>query len=398
MSKATDQVNEHGYSSRATKVLNVDEHGNYSPTGSGSSGSVNIPANIIKDYQVQDFDKASDPIFYICKQNNSGDWLIIEMDKTTELALNYANVSNNSSYTTYSTAYAARASLTYEDLDQLTFSGDAIPVSSTKMMGLSSLTGDDEYIKSIGGAMQVIETSPDNKPIDSYLLRVIGTPKLMTADTVIGDYTINMVAGHGFSAGDELLLAQNGDDVKSFNCKILTVATNTLTIDSPFDSVYTSASAVVLKVSKELNVDGSTTAVKFDLPNSTNTQFHITRIIIHITDADEMDDSKFGSLTALSRGIIFRKKNSDGTYNNVFNVKNNGEFGELAYDLTYQDAIKHGTYGLHCRLTYGGLGKHGTVFKIKQGEAIEVLIQDDLTDLDSFRIMAQGHFGLQPLE
>ncbi|RLI53851.1 MAG: hypothetical protein DRP09_14645, partial [Candidatus Thorarchaeota archaeon] len=306
----------------------------------GDSGSVNIPSNIVKDYIFHDLDEAGSPVTYVGKLTSGGSWLVNKVDETSQVDSTYANISNNSSYDSYVTAWAARGSLVYEDLDQLTFSGDAIPVSSTKMMALSSLTGDDEYIKSIGGAMQVIETSPDNKPIDSYLLRVIGTPKFMTADTVIGDYTINMVAGHGFSAGDELLVVQNGDDVKSFNCKILTVATNTLTIDSPFDSVYTSASAVVLEVSKELNVDGSTTAVKFDLPNSTTTEFHITRIIIHITDADEMDDSKFGSLTALARGLVFRKKNSDGTYNNIFNVKNNGEFGELAYDLTYQDAIK----------------------------------------------------------
>jgi len=384
-------------SSKATE-LNV-EINSYGESVNGGECMVNIPSDIIKNYITHDFDKATDPIFYIGKLTNSGNWLFIKMDKTTQLDLTYANLSNNNTITSYSDAYANRASLTYENLDQISFTGTGDQgFSSCKMAAESSLTGSEEYLKSIDGALQVIETSLDTKPIDSYLLRVVGTPKFMAADTTIGSYTIEMSSGHGFSTGDELLVAQNGNDVKSFNCKILNVATNTLTVDSPFDTIYTSSGAIVLQTTKDLNVDGSTTAVKFDLPNSTNTEFHITRIIIHITDADEMDDSKFGSLTALSRGIVFRKKNSDGTYNNIFNVKNNGEFGELAYDLTYQDAVKHGTYGLHCRLTYGGIGKHGTVFKIKQGEAIEVLIQDDLTDLDSFRIMVQGHFGLEPLE
>ena len=368
-------------------------------SGGSGSGSVNIPATIIKDYITHDLDEASTPVSYIGKLSNSGNWLIVKMDETSELDLTYANVSNNSSYTTYTAAYAARASLTYQDLDQLSFAGSGtIPISSSKIMGESLVTGEFEHLNTINGALKIIESSTETKPIDNYLLRVIDAPKLMTSDTVVDAYTINMVAGHGFSVGDELLLVQNGNDVKSFGCKILSIATNTLTIDSPFDSVYESAEAVVLKVSKELNIDGSVTPVIFDLPNSTTTEFHITRIIIHLTDANAMDDAKFGSLTSLTRGIVFRKKNSDGTYNNIFNVKNNGEFGELAYDLTYQDAVKHGTYGLHCRLTYSGLSKHGTCIKIKQNEAIEVLVQDDLTSLDSFRIMAQGHFGLPPLE
>jgi len=366
-------------------------------TSSSGSGSVNIPADIIKDYITHDLDEASNPISYIGKLNNDGDWLLVKMNETSQLDLTYANVSNNSSYSTYATAYAARASLTYADLDQLTFDSSTIPVSSSKIMGESLITGEFEHINTINKALQVIDTSPAQKPIDTYFSKVVGIPKTLASNTVIDSYTITMSAGHGLIANDELLIAENGSDVKSFNCKVLSVATNVLTLDSPLDNIYTSANAVVLKLTKELNVDGSTTVAKFDIPNETTTEFHITRIIIHLTDADEMDDAKFGSLTALTRGIIFRKKNSDGSYNNIFNVKNNGEFGELAYDIAYQDAAKHGTYGLHCRITYGGISKHGTIFKISEGEALEILIQDNLLALDSFRIIAQGHFGLLPL-
>jgi len=288
----------------------------------------------------------------------------------------------------------------FHTADEVSLSGLFMPKDQrtvTRNQALDRETGVLGNIWSKDGAMAVLAEENDTKPIDVYLAQSIGIPKLLGSDTTIDSYNITMSAGHGLVANDEILVAENGDDPKSYNGKVISVATNILTMDTPLDNVFTSAGAVALETTKELTVDGSGTPVLFNLPNSSDTEFHVTRIILHITDDVEMDDAKFGSLTELTRGVVLRQKFSDGTYNNIFNVKNNGEFGELAYDLSYQDAVKHGTFGLHCRMTFGSAGKHGTVLRIKNGEAMEILVQDDLTDLDSFRVMIQGHFGLPPL-
>jgi hypothetical protein len=42
-------------------------------------------------------------------------------------------------------------------------------------------------------------------------------------------------------------------------------------------------------------------------------------------------------------------------------------------------------------MTYAGQNKHGVTLRIGGGEAIECIIQDNLTGLLSFKIIACGH-------
>ena len=46
------------------------------------------------------------------------------------------------------------------------------------------------------------------------------------------------------------------------------------------------------------------------------------------------------------------------------------------------------------RLTFGGQNKHGVVIRLEPMECIEVLIQDDQTDISSASLIAEGHFTL----
>lgn len=268
---------------------------------------------------------------------------------------------------------------------------------NSKILATSKLTQEVENIFSVGGALATVQESLSTKPIDSYLSQVVGSPKTLASNTIVGSYDIVVTAGHGLSANDEILITEDGSNPRSYVGKIISVVTNTLTMDTPIDTVFTSAGAVVFQTIKEMNVDGSSVASNFNITNGAEVDLHITRIIIHITDGTAMDDATFGGISALTRGIIFRQKFADGTYNNIFNVKTNGEFGELAYDKNYDDKAPAGVYGVTIRFTFGSLEKHGTILKIKENEALELLIQDDLTDLTSFRIMAEGHFGLPPL-
>jgi len=76
-------------------------------TGYAASGvSVAYPAR----YEVNNLEDGT-PL-YVGETKSDGTWLVFRFDETTGLK-DYANRSNNTSVTSYSAAWAARASLTY---------------------------------------------------------------------------------------------------------------------------------------------------------------------------------------------------------------------------------------------------------------------------------------------
>jgi len=81
-------------------------------TGGGGGGGAVLDA-----YAVNDLD-GTDPL-YIGKVTAAGVWLAQEYS-TSAGTMRYANLSNNAAYTTYPSAWAARASLTYGLFETLT--------------------------------------------------------------------------------------------------------------------------------------------------------------------------------------------------------------------------------------------------------------------------------------
>lgn len=73
--------------------------------------------DLLAPYAVNNF-VDGDPL-YIGKATPQGTWLVIRFSSSTGV-MNYANVSNNPGYTTYTAAWAARLSLSYTDFQNLT--------------------------------------------------------------------------------------------------------------------------------------------------------------------------------------------------------------------------------------------------------------------------------------
>lgn len=51
-----------------------------------------------------------------------------------------------------------------------------------------------------------------------------------------------------------------------------------------------------------------------------------------------------------------------------------------------------GVYGFLTRFNFSGQENLGVVIRLEENEALELVVQDDLTDLVDFKIMVQGHF------
>lgn len=253
----------------------------------------------------------------------------------------------------------------------------------------------------IWGTSKIPIESNGNVPIsiqDQYTLpfairvnEILDNTLSLASTPTVGSYTITLTAGHGLVAGNRIsIIEENGISEIYFN-KVLNVATNVITLDNPVPYPF-STNATVFKYNHDMNVDGSTTARIFGITNFFNKAVDITRVIIHLTDATAMDDALFGGMTALTRGIVFRKSLASGNFINYWNIKSNGGFSELAYDKIYDDKAPAGVFGLSCRITYSGQEKHGVVIRLNQGESIQMLVQDNLTLLTSFTTMIEGHF------
>lgn len=172
---------------------------------------------------------------------------------------------------------------------------------------------------------------------------------------------------------------------------------NTIQLDSALDVEYPSGSTFVDVATVELNVDGSSTHQVFGIrgtsvaPDSIPIEVDLTRIILQgITDTLPTY-GLFGDLPILKYGVFLRKR--DGRYKNILNWKSNDDIANTMYDFDILSATNpaQGVNGFKSRLTFGGQSKVGVVIRLDAGEDLEIHIQDDLSDLLSFRIMAEGH-------
>lgn len=229
------------------------------------------------------------------------------------------------------------------------------------------------------------QTSP---PVLVYLNKVENRA-VLTANFTMDTYNITVNDSTGMSVGDYTGVF-NIEGTRYYAGNILEINGNVLTMDTPSDFDFIVGDDVTSGI-KDMNVDGSVTPVIFSLRADPELDFEVdvTRIIMHITDNTAMDDNRFGGLDALTRGIVLRRV--DGSFQNIFNVKTNGEMGELAFDKVYDDKAPSGFFGMTSRLTFAGSNKIGVAIRLGPDEDLQLIIQDDLTGLETFRIMVEGH-------
>lgn len=223
--------------------------------------------------------------------------------------------------------------------------------------------------------------------VDYFLCRQLFDLEL-AADAVLDAYTISVVSGASVVNGTYICIQEG---IRAFQARVLSGGgTNTLTLDTPLDFPFTTA-ATIANRSPELNVNGSVTPVSAFLKPMPGVKWDVTRIIGAMTHTATPNDGLFGGIAALTKGIVIRKTN--GVHHTIFNVKTNGSLKERAYDVQYATAPPTGLEGTSFRRTFAGQDKNGVVIRLDGdlNDSLEILIQDDLTGLASFRIVAQGH-------
>lgn len=239
------------------------------------------------------------------------------------------------------------------------------------------------------GAMPVNIQDQHTDTIDIKFSQLTNTTTI-SANASTGDRTLTITDTTGFVDGKQLaILSSEGVIIVQ---QIGVPSGNVITIDTPLPNDVLAGTTIRSSIIN-MAVNGSVTPQSFKIGPVGPTSVDITRILGYIQSSESMTDDTFGGLAALTNGVVFRiYDSSTGKFNNKWNVKYNGEIGLLCFDATLvSSSLPVGTFGFRFRNTYAGQDKHGVTLRLEQGDYLEILIQDNLTGLDIFNIVAQGH-------
>ena len=210
----------------------------------------------------------------------------------------------------------------------------------------------------------------------------------------VDDRVINLASVTGISQGSYLLMFHPAS-VRYMVCEAVSIDTLTVTIDTPLDFAFPSGTNVDVAITN-MKVDGSSTIQAFGLrgtgsPPGIELTVDITRILFLCECTSPITLALFANFAKLEYGIVMRKR--DGTHQNIFNVKSNGAIEGICFDFTEHRALNpaQGVDGFSARLTWAGQEKMGVVQRLRLGEDLETLIQDDL-------VTAQGGETITLLE
>lgn len=227
-----------------------------------------------------------------------------------------------------------------------------------------------------------------NSPIVNVLMHQDLGSVTLASSTVINSRTIELEAGHGASATEQIYLLE---DDQFYQGVITNVAVNTLTMDILMDKVFTTA-AVGVRANPDMSVDGSSTPITFHIkPPPDVPAWDITQVSISIVDNQDMDDTTFGALAALTNGVLLRKNLGNGTYTNIGSAKTNGELRLFCEADEYAARAGAGQYGFSVKCVFQP--SVGVVVRLdpELNEELEIVVQDDLIGLLSLAAVAQGH-------
>lgn len=224
-----------------------------------------------------------------------------------------------------------------------------------------------------------------NEPMDLYLIRIDATASF-TAAPEVGDTVFAVNSVTNMSVGDAINVF---DDNLFYQGLITDITELNVTVSPPVDKEFT-ANAFIEVGPWNMCVDGSETPQTFQVHPPPLMQFDIYTLTFSGQGAEgvSMDTSTFLSISDnLPNGLIIRRMN-DETKNIGLFVNNLG-FAEFGYDLTFYGANKKSFYGMLAKKNKPVI--NGAAVRIGPSDAIQVIIQDDLTTETQFSCVVHGH-------
>jgi hypothetical protein len=273
---------------------------------------------------------------------------------------------------------------------------DDAELTKSVLTGESALTNVFENINTYRGSLNVNSAWVHRKIVNETFHQHDGTTNLNSAASE-GDTSITVDDTAGFIIGDEIKLEETvaGVGVQEIGLVTITAvasgAPGTITLDRPLGFDYTT-NAIVSNVATNMAVSGTLASPQiYEIDPPPGVVWQFTRVIHSITDQTSMDDAKFGGIPALTNGVCLRATTEAGRTVVFANWKSNYDMKLDMYDVAYSDKAPSGFFGLTGRWTF----TRSEIVAELNGSAdpvqkLEVLIQDDLTNLDTFYMRGQG--------
>ena len=257
-----------------------------------------------------------------------------------------------------------------------------------KQVRITDTNGDS--ITSAHGRINTHDKDVHTDPVNVFVGLDTATATTLNGAVAVGDTQLLLTSAIGFSVGDHIKLS---DGVGEFReQEIVSISTNTITIDSPLDAVHLTGANVVKVAINMIDAAGTVATPKIYTAGApTGVKWHIKRMIVEMVDNAAGDDTRFGGIVGgITNGVVIRLKT--GTeYRTLTNWKTNGNMKEDMYDVDYDDrASASRDYSVSARWTFDKMDIAVNLDAATSDE-FQVLCQDDLSGLLSFRIKLQGH-------
>lgn len=287
------------------------------------------------------------------------------------------------------------------DYDELTFFGKKdVYIYCVNADDDSSDSGRLLYFPEEDRSSKKVDNFPQDQTTqfdDLFFTQAIGVPTTLTADTIFDSEAetfsrIMIVASiANISIGDFVFVFSGiSGEERFYSGTVLAISTLTLTMDNPFDFIFSSGDTVVSST-KDMNIDASGTPQIYEIraggAGSTR-EFDITRILMKNLSDTAVDLSKFGDIVGgVTNGLLLRDKLSESVYKNKWNIKTNGDMALLAYDWAPFAATNpvQGQDGFRWRYSINGMDKHGVVKRIGTNKSLQILLQDNFLTLDQLQ-------------
>ena len=224
--------------------------------------------------------------------------------------------------------------------------------------------------------------------IDRFMTRELSESTLFN-NANYGDITLTLSSGHGFTNSptysEMIEINYMGNNYQS---RVISVSGDVITVTNmiPFDIP---SGTIIKRTSPDCNVDGSVTPVVFKVTPPNNIEWDIKVLSINMLDEFEMDDSKFGGITALTKGVVYQKTRSGKSVHILTAVDNSCYIRHCDIQDPYSSKAPAGLYGFTAKRYFSN---DGITIRIGDGyEYIECIISDNLTGLTRFWNVVRGH-------
>ena len=239
------------------------------------------------------------------------------------------------------------------------------------------------------GAQNIHVDELHNQVINELFHLHTGVTSTIAVAVDAGDVSAQVTSDAAFNVNDVVQI-NNGQIETTFPIITAKPGGNVLQFDRPLDFSYAVDDVVeVVHTNLKTTIGTLAAPIIHRVQPEPGKIWFINRILLTMTHPAAAADNLFGSLAALTNGVVVRA-NINGQFGSFTNWKSNSDIILDMFDVVYSDKAGPSLFGTSGR---GSFSRVGVLVRLDGdvGDFMDVLVQDDITGLSSFFINGQGY-------